>query len=528
MDLPCSWYSLLIPLFVFIFLIIHHCFFTTSNTQNVLLPPSPTKLPIIGNLHQLGLHPHRSLYKLSKKYGPVMLLHLGSKPVIIASSVEAARDIMKTHDLVWATRPKSSIVDRLFYGSKDVGFSPFGEYWRQVKSIVVLHLLNNKTVQSFRCVREEETANMIGKIRDGCDSSSSVINLGDHLGSLTKNIISRVALGRIHNERESGRAVKALLEELLELLGTFNIGECWGSITVVERSRGFLPDLGFPRISEYIPWLKWLNKINGLDNRVKKVAKDLDEFLDSVIEEHIIKREYSAGEAKDFLDVLQEIQNGKETGFPLQRDSLKAILLDSFAGGTDTIYTALDWTMAELLRHPRAMKTLQNEVRGLTQGKSEVTEDDLKIMEYLRAVIKESFRLHPPNSLLVPRESREDVKLLGCYHIPVRTQAIINVWAIGRDPLLWENPEEFQPERFLNSDIDFKGLNFELIPFGAGRRGCPGSTFAIAVIELALARLVHKFNFVLPKEEDLDMTECTGITTRRKSPLLVVAIPCST
>ncbi|XP_015069144.1 cytochrome P450 71A4-like [Solanum pennellii] len=503
MDLPCSWYSLLIPLFVFIFLIIHHCFFTTSNTQNVLLPPSPTKLPIIGNLHQLGSLPHRSLHKLSKKYGPVMLLHLGSKPVIIASSVEAARDIMKTHDLVWATRPKSSIVDRLFYGSKDVGFSPFGEYWRQVKSIVVLHLLNNKTVQSYRRVREEETANMIGKIRDGCDSSSSVINLGDHLGSLTNNIISRVALGRIHNERESGIAVKALLEQLLALLGTFNIGE-------------------------YIPWLKWLNKINGLDNRVKKVAKDLDEFLDSVIEEHIIKREYSAGEAKDFLDVLQEIQNGKETGFPLQRDSLKAILLDSFAGGTDTIYTALDWTMAELLRHPRAMKTLQNEVRGLTQGKSEVTEDDLKNMEYLRAVIKESFRLHPPNSLLVPRESREDVKLLGCYHIPVRTQAIINVWAIGRDPLLWENPEEFRPERFLNSDIDFKGLNFELIPFGAGRRGCPGSTFAIAVIELALARLVHKFNFALPKEEDLDMTECTGITTRRKSPLLVVAIPCST
>ncbi|KAH0688522.1 hypothetical protein KY284_019075 [Solanum tuberosum] len=504
MDLPCPWYSLLIPLFVFIFLIIHHCFFTTSNTQNILLPPSPSKLPIIGNLHQLGSHPHRSLHKLSKKYGPVMLLHLGSKPVIVASSVDAARDILKTHDLIWATRPKSSIVDRLLYGSKDVGFSPFGEYWRQVRSIVVLHLLNNKRVQSLRYVREEETATMIGKIREGSDSSSSVINLGDHLCSLTNNIISRVALGRIYNERESGIYAKNILAEFLQLLGTFNVGD-------------------------YIPWLEWVNKITGLDTKVEKIAKKLDTFLETVIEEHIIrnkKKEYSAGEAKDFVDVLLEIQNGKETGFLLQRDSLKAILLDSFAAGTDTTHTALEWTMTELLRHPRAMETLQNEVRRLVQGKAEIKEDDLGNMHYLKAAIKESLRLHPPIPLLIPRESIKDVKLLG-YHIPAKTEVIINAWSIGRDPLLWENPEEFRPERFLNSDIDVKGLNFELIPFGGGRRGCPGSTFAIMVNELALARIVHKFNLALPKEEELDMTECTGITIRRKSPLLAIATPCS-
>ncbi|MCD7464798.1 hypothetical protein HAX54_053428 [Datura stramonium] len=507
MDLPCPWYSLLIPLFVFIFFL-HKWYFTTTNNQKRLLPPSPRKLPIIGNLHQLGLHPHRSLHKLSQKHGPVMLLHLGSEPVLVASSIEAARDILKTHDLVWSNRPKSSMADGLLYGSKDVGFSPFGEYWRQIRSVMVLHLLSNKRVQSYRVVREEETSNMIEKFKQICDSPSSAIDLRDHLCSLTNNIISRVALGRIYNERESGIDAKAILEEFLQLLGTFNIGD-------------------------YIPWLGWLNKINGLDIKVEKVAKELDTFLESVIEEHIIrnkKREYSAGEAKDFVDVLLEIQNGKETGFPLQRDSLKAILLDSFVAATDTIYTTLAWTMTELLRHPRAMKTLQDEVQRLAQGKPELTENDLKNMRYLRAVIKESLRLHPPNPLLVPRESMEDVKLLGYYHIPARTQAIVNVWAIGRDPLSWENPEEYLPERFLNSDIDVKGLNFELIPFGAGRRGCPGSTFAIPVIELALARLVHKFNFALPqgiKPENFDMTESTGVTTRRKSPLLVVATPCS-
>ncbi|XP_049396243.1 cytochrome P450 71A4-like isoform X1 [Solanum stenotomum] len=502
MEFP--WYFVLVPLLVFIF-VLHNCLFTTFN-DNKKLPPSPRKLPIIGNLHQLGLHPHRSLHKLSKKYGPVMLLHLGSKPVLVASSVDAARDILRTHDLVWSTRPKSSITNGLLYGSKGVAFSTYSEYWRQVRSVIVLHLLSNKRVQSFRDIRVEETSNMIEKIRQGGDSSNSVIDMRDVLSCMTNNVISRVTIGRTYNEGESGIAVKALLQELLALIGTFNIGE-------------------------YIPWLIWLNKINGLDSRVKKVAKDLDAFLDSVIEERVIrnnKGEYSAGEAKDFVDVLLEIQNGKETGFPLQRDSLKAILLDSFIAGVDSIYTTLEWIMIELLRNPRAMEKLQNEVRGLVQGKAEITEDDLGNMQYLKAVIKETLRFNPPFPIPIPRESMEDVKLLD-YDIPAKTQVLINVWAIGRDPLLWDEPEEYRPERFLNSDIDFRGLNFELIPFGAGRRGCPGITFAIVIIELALARLVHKFNFALPqgmKKEDLDMSECTGISIRRKLPLLAVATPC--
>ncbi|XP_006367812.1 cytochrome P450 71A3-like [Solanum tuberosum] len=500
-------YFLLVPLLAFIFFL-HQCFFSPSNTQKRLSPPSPRKLPIIGNLHQLGSLPYRSLHKLSKKYGPLMLLHFGSKPMLIASSVNAARDIMKTHDLVWSNRPKSSMADGLFYGSKDVGFCPYGEYWRQVRSVTVLHLLSNKRVQSYRHVREEETSNMIDKIRQQCDSSNSVvIDLRDVFSCMTNNIISRVNIGRTYNEGESGIAVKALLEELLVLVGTFNIGD-------------------------YIPWLKWINKINGLDSRVKKVAKDLDAFLESVIEERVIrnkKAEYSGGEAKDFVDVLLEIQNGKETGFPLQRDSLKAILLDAFVAGTDSTYTVLEWTMTELLRHPRVMKKLEDQVRELGPGKTEITEDDLGNMHYLKAVIKESLRLHAPIPLLAARESMEEVKLLE-YNIPAKTEVLINAWGIGRDPLSWDDPEEYKPERFLNSNIDVKGLNFELIPFGAGRRGCPGIPFAIMVNELALANLMYRFNFALPegiKGEDLEMTECNGLAVRRKLPLFVVATPLS-
>ncbi|TMW86351.1 hypothetical protein EJD97_021511 [Solanum chilense] len=493
-------YFLLVPLLAFVYFL-HQCFFSPSNTQKRLLPPSPTKLPIIGNLHQLGSLPHCSLHQLSNKYGPVMLLHFGSKPVIVVSSVNAARDIMKTHDLVWSNRPKSSITDKLFYGSKDVAFTSYGEDWRQIKSMFMFHLLNNKRVQSYRRVREEEISNMIDKIRQQCDS---VIDIRDVLSCMTSNIISRVAIGRTYNEGETGIAVKALLEELLVLTGTFNIGD-------------------------YIPWLKWLNKINGMHCRVKKVAKDLDAFLESVIEERVIRNKKggcSVGEAIDFVGILLEIQNGKETGYTLQRDTLKALLLDAFVGGTESVYTSLEWTMTEVLMHPRVVKKLEDEVREIGQGKTEITEDDLGNMHYLKAVIKESLRLHPPNPLLLPRESREDVKLLD-YDIPAKTQGLINAWAMGRDPLLWDDPEEYRPERFLNSDIDVKGQNFELIPFGAGRRGCPGITFATIINELALARLVHKFNFALPKEEDLDMTECNGLSVRRKLPLFAVATPSS-
>lgn len=180
--------------------------------------------------------------------------------------------------------------------------------------------------------------------------------------------------------------------------------------------------------------------------------------------------------------------------------------------------------MAELIRNPRSMKILQDEVREVARSKNEIDEGDLENLPYLKAVMKESLRLHSPVPLLVPRESTQDTKVVG-YDVASGTRVLINAWAISRDPSLWENPQQFHPERFLETTIDFKGLHFELVPFGAGRRGCPGVAFAATINELAVAKLVHKFNFRLPnggKVEDMDMTEVNGITVDRKSPLLVV------
>ncbi|KAJ0804434.1 putative cytochrome P450 [Helianthus annuus] len=455
-------------------------------------PPSPRKFPIIGNLHQLGLSPHNSLQALSRKHGPLMLMHFGSVPVLVASSAEAAREIMKTHDLAFSNRPKMSIPDTLLYGSKDITFSPYGEYWRQVKSIAVVHLLNNARVQSFQQIREEEMALTINKIENCC---GSVIDLSEFLVGLTNNIICKVALGRTY----SGMKFKDLLDRFMEVLGVFSFGN-------------------------YIPRLAWIDRLSGLEDRARKVAQDFDEFLEGVVEEHMSNKR---DEDKDLVDILLDVQRDNLAGISLQRDTIKAIILDIFAAGTDTTFTSLEWAISELVRHPRVMKKLQQEVTEIAEGKPVIHEKDLEKMHYLKATIKETLRLHTPIPLLIPRESTQDVKLMG-YNIPSRTQVIINASAIARDPTLWEEPDEFRPERFLNSSIDFKGFHFELLPFGAGRRGCPGIQFAMVVNELALANVVHKFNLALPngvKEKDLDMSETSGITVHKKSPLLVMATP---
>ena len=198
-----------------------------------------------------------------------------------------------------------------------------------------------------------------------------------------------------------------------------------------------------------------------------------------------------------------------------------------FAAGTDTTFITLDWGMTELVTNPKVMKRAQAEVRRVLGEKRFVSDTDLPKLHYMKAVIKEIFRLHPPAPVLVPRESMEDITIDG-YDIPAKTRFFVNAWAIGRDPESWENPEKFEPERFLGSSVDFKGQDFELIPFGAGSRGCPAITFGTATVELALAQLLHSFDWELPtgtKGEDLDMTEVFGITMHRVSPLLVVAKP---
>lgn len=272
-----------------------------------------------------------------------MLLRLGRVPVLVVSSADAAREIMKTHDLIFANRPKSKIFEKLVYDYKDVSMAPYGEYWRQMKSVFVLQLLSNKRVQSFRPVREEEVANLIADIEGLLSSASpTTVNLGERFAALTNDVVCRVALGR----KYGGKRFKAILMEFVELLGALSFGD-------------------------YIPWLAWVDRVSGLDERLDKVAKELDGFLDEVVEEHVEKRMNCEGgvdvqEGKeDFVDILLSIQKDSSVGFSIDKITIKALILDAFAAGTDTTYTALEWAMTELLRHPNAMRQAQAEVRRI-------------------------------------------------------------------------------------------------------------------------------------------------------------------
>ncbi|XP_076900125.1 cytochrome P450 Tp4149-like [Bidens hawaiensis] len=501
METIPSFQTILFTLFSSLIFIIYirNKWISYYSNKNINLPPSPNRLPIIGHLHKLGSNPHRSLEALSRQHGPVMLLHLGSIPTLVASSSEAAEQIMKTHDISFASRPYSAILDILLYGFKDLAFAPNGEYWRQLRSIVASQLLSSAQVKSFKNVRQEEIGLMIGMFEKSCGSVVDVTPLFD---SLAENIVCRVSIGRTCD----GLVLTKILRKYLTMFTRLSVGS-------------------------YIPWLSWVDRVSGLMGQAEEVTKKLDEFLEDVIKEHVNKKSTGDSdgndEAKDFIDILLNVQKDKTTGFSFGTNTIKALITDIFGGGIDNTSTNLEWMLSELIRNPRVMKKLQKEITEVAQGRSIITEEDLDKMQYLKAVIKESMRLHPPLPLLLPRIATQDVKIMG-YDVPSGTQVLVNAWKIGRDSRLWEEPKEFKPERFLTNSINYKGHHFEWIPFGAGRRSCPGVLFSVAIFELAIANIVYKFDMALPNgvnHEDLDMSEKFGITVHRKFPLLVTATP---
>ncbi|KAH9625566.1 hypothetical protein KSS87_009919 [Heliosperma pusillum] len=500
----------ILPFLMLIFFI--YKLLSTSLSTGKQLPPSPRTLPIIGNLHQISRLPHRSLHSLSQQYGELMLVHFGRKPVLVVSSSKAACQIMKTHDIIFADRPQLTIFKRLAYNCKNIAFAPYGDYWKQIRSICVLQLLSSKRVQSFQNIREEEVAHMIGEIEQSSNTTKSV-HLSKLFLNFTSDVICRVAFGVKFKGETDGINFKELLEKHEELLVGFHVGE-------------------------FIPWFSWINYVNGVESEIKKVAKDMDRCLEGIIQQHMERRDQedqnqssvkvnNEEKSKDLVDVLLELQHDDMNNSSLDQESIKAIIADMFVAGTTTTYATLEWTMSELLRSPKAMESLKTEVRGITGGEASITDSKLDKMTYLKAVIKETFRLHPSVPLLLPRISMQDAKING-YDIPARTLVMINAWAIHRDPTSWNEPEEFRPERFLDSPVDYKGQYFDLIPFGSGRRGCPGIVFAISNIELALANLINKFDWQLPDSAEgnaLDMMEYPGLTAHRAVPLVATATP---
>ncbi|KAJ7963353.1 Cytochrome P450 [Quillaja saponaria] len=406
---------------------------------------------------------------------------------------------MKTHDIIFASRPHLLASSITAYDSTTITFSPYGSYWRQLRKMCLMELLTQKRVQSFQFIREEEVSSLINTI---ASHEGSVINLSDMVSSLTNGIISRAAFGK---KTRDGQAFVSTLETALQLGAGFCIADLYPSIKV-------------------------LQVITGIKPKLEKIHKKFDKILDNIIKDYKeskLMNNSSTGEAEDnFLGVLLKFQAKKDPELPLTDNNVKAVILDVFVAGTETSSTVVEWAMSEILKNPKVMEEAQAEVRRVFDEKRYMDETCFPQLKYLKAVVKETMRLHPPLPLLLPRESSERCEING-YEIPAKTRVIINAWAIGRDPNYWTEAEKFKPERFLDNPIDHRGTNFEFIPFGAGRRMCPGMTFGLANVELPLAKLLYHFDWKLPngiKPEDLDVSESQvlGVTSKRKGDLCLI------
>ncbi|CAI0440872.1 unnamed protein product [Linum tenue] len=474
-------------------------------TASNRLPPGPWKLPIIGNLHQLIISSepaHRRLRELSRKYGPVMQLQLGELHHVVVSSAEAARDVLKTHDAALASRPYVLAADVIFYGQKGIAFTPYGAYWRQMRKICMMELLSDRRVLSYRSVREDElSCNMVRRIflssQKKMTTDDHRVNLGEILFWASNRVIAMSAFGAIRENTESFMAVVNSISDVL------------GGMTV----------------SDLYPSVKFLPTLTGFRSKLNRLHRAADVLLDEIINEHVAKRRREH-KGDNILDVLLDLQESATTECPLTSENIKAIASDLLLGASGTSTITIEWTMAELMRNPRVMKKVQEEIRQAFRGGGRVDEARIEELKYTNAVIKEALRMHPDGPLLGPRESQVDVVVDG-YLVPARTKVIVNAWAIGRDPQFWDDAETFHPERFLDCSVDYRGTDFQFVPFGAGRRMCPGLAFGMATVKLGLTNLLYHFDWKLPdgmKPEELDMTETFGLTLRRKNPLCLIPV----
>lgn len=482
---------------VFSLFIISQKLSTKSNPNKLKLPPGPPKLPIIGNMHNLilgGLLPHRIFHKLSLKYGPVMFLKVGELSSVIISSNEAAMQVMKTHDVNFGSRPALMTFDVLSYNASSVTAAPYGEYWRQLRKIYTLELLSAKQVRSYRSTREEVYADLIRWLGS---YEGSVVNLNEKLSSTICEVVLRVTVG--DKDREN-KTLLRLIKETTSLAAGFDLFDLY-------------------------PSRKWLQILNGKRRKLEKLHKNVDTILQNIVDDQKrMNKKLVEKKQEVLLDLLLKFQDeGSE--FPLKEDNIKASLQEVISAGIDTSSTALTWTIAEMLRNPSIMKKAQDEVRKVfDQMGGRVDESKLHELKYMQAVIKETLRTHATLSL--PRKGAETCEVDG-YVIPTDAMILVNIWAINRNPKYWgEDADIYKLERFLEDQSrDYKGTHFEYLPFGAGRRMCPGMSFGSFTVESLLATLLYHIDWNMPngmKPEDVDMTENSDTTASMKNDLLVV------
>lgn len=482
-------------------------------SKHAALPPGPRGFPVLGYLPFLGIDLHREFAKLSETYGPIFKLWLGKKLCIIISSPVIAKEIVREQDLLFANRDRTISSDTMTFGGYDIAFADYGEYWRKMRKIFVRELMSNRSLDACCSLRRLEIRKCISSLSDKVGNPVDI-------GELVLLAVVNMAMAMV-----------------------------WGGSIEVGRGENFASEfrkvaaemmviLGQPNVSDFFPFLARFD-LQGVETRAKKTRVWFHSFLDTIIDRAIKERadriverseeEAAGGEYEQKNNILQilldfELNEDEDQASPNRNRELKAIITDIFVGATDTTATMLEWAISELFCHREVMEKVTEELTQVVGSDSMVEEFHLPALKYLDAVIMETFRLHPPLPLLVPRTPSKTTTVCG-YTIPTGAKVFLNVWAIHRDPQLWEEPLEFRPERFLDNrgSFDFSGNNFQFMPFGSGRRVCPGVPLAEKMAKYLLASLLHSFHWQLPEGAEPELADKFGIVLKKMNPL--VAIP---
>eukprot|EP00253_Pinus_taeda_P008046 PITA_08046 len=493
------WYSVTGLTSVFIFFV----FDVWRRKTYRRLPPGPPGWPIVGNLFQLGNKPHEALFHLAQKYGPLMCVSLGMKTTVVVSSPAMAKQVLKTHDQVFAGRTVVQSVQCLSYDKSSVIWAQYGSHWRLLRRISNTKLFSVKRLEALQHLRKDEVFRTINQILLGSTEGKSV-NIGNMMSHFAVNMLGKLAFGKDMFHPNS-----PAFQEFSDALWQLSV------------------NAGAPNLVDYFPFLRWLDPQGVGRNTAISMAREFG-ILDKFIENRLAtkgKTTDGSDAPEDLLDALLEMRSDDFT-----LSDIRAYLTDIFGAGSDTTAKTMEWAMAEFIRNPEKMKRAQTELDQVVGRNRRVEESDTDRLRYLRAVVKEVFRLHPVVPLLVPHRADSDCEIEGLL-IPKHTQVIVNMWAIGRDPAIWNEPSKFVPERFLDdkmNSVDYRGQHFELIPFGAGRRICVGLPLASRMIHLVLASLLHSFEWAPAKgmsAEEVDMTEKFGLTMAKALPLEIIPVP---
>nr|QNS29957.1 cytochrome P450 [Nothapodytes nimmoniana] len=477
-------------------------------------PPEPSGAwPLIGHLHLLGGQKPvaQNLANLADKYGSIFSIRLGVHRTIVISSWEAVKECFTHNDRKFAARPVSTHGKYLGYDHAAFGFASYGPYWREMRKLALIEVLSTRRLEKLRQVRVSELEDCIKELCNliASKNNGEVVTISHWLEQSILNIIVRTIAGKRYSsttdglEDEEARRFRTVIKEFMHVSGDFVLSDA-------------IP----------LPFLRWMD-LQGNIKKMKRISEELDSIFEGWLREHVERRAKSEAvdgeELHDFLDVLISVIDDKFSFLYSRETIIKATAMNLILAGSDSTAVHLEWLLSLLLNKRDVLKYAQEEIE-IKVGKNRwVQESDIPNLVYLQAIVKEGLRLYPPGPLAVPHEAMEDCRV-GGFHIPKGTRLFVNVWKLHRDPRVWTDPEEFRPERFLSdhADVDVSGQHYEFIPFGSGRRSCPGIQFASLVTHLTLARLIQGFEFRTVANEPVDMTEGMGVTLPRATPLEVL------